>query len=123
MSDLRTSDEIAKEIAANLARIMKKLGISFTMKGRPATYVEVFAESALLPAIARRADQLCALCLGYGIGVTFEEAPGTMTGSSVTFDSLSPDALRYLCLIDVLCELAKASPDKRATSLDELFYD
>lgn len=123
MSDLRTPEEVAKEIVDNLSRVMKKLGISFTIKGRPATYTEIFSDASLMPAIARRADQLCSLCLGYGIGVTFEDAPSNMTGLSVKFDTISPDAVRYLCLIDVLTELAKASPDKRATSLDELLYD
>jgi len=115
--------ENTTEIVETLAAIMKKMGISFTFKGRPVTYAEVLSEKSLLPAIARRADQLSALCLGYGIGVNFEDAPGSTTGLSVTFDTISPNALRYLCLVDVLCELAKAAPDKRATPLDDLLYD
>lgn len=117
------TEDIVREIIDKLGKIMKKLGINFTIKGRPVTYAEAFSEQGLLPAIAKRADQLCSLCMGYGIGVIFEDAPGTMTGSKVKFDTIAPEALRYLCLIDVLTELAKAAPDKRATSLDELLYD
>lgn len=117
------TDDIPKDIVEKLSKIMKKLGINFIIKGRPSTYAEVFSGTGLLPAIAKRADQLCSLCMGYGIGVTFEDSPGTMTGNVVKFDMIAPEALRYLCLIDVLCELAKAAPDKRATSLDELLYD
>jgi len=120
---MTTSTEIAKDLHDKLSNIMTKMGIAFTIKGRPMSFAEAFSESGLLPAIAKRADQLAALCLGYGIGVTFEEEAGSMTGKKVRFDSVVPEAIRCLCIVDVLSELSKASADKRATALDELLYD
>lgn len=102
---------------------MKTAGLGFTLRGRSITMAEVFSENGLLPAIARRADQLASLCLGYGIGVSFEEETGTLLGQRVTFDQTTPDVLRYLCMTDVLYELMKFSTDKTAVSLDELLYD
>ena len=118
-----TSTEIAKDVADKLGKIMTSMGIAFTLKGRPMSFAEAFAETGLLPAIARRADQLCSLCLGYGIGVTFDDEKGSMTGQKVRFDTVVPEALRCLCMVDVLSELSKAATDKRATALDELLYD
>ena len=93
------------------------------MNDRPITTEEVFAENGLLPAIARRADQLCSLCLGYGLGISFEEAENSILGVKVTFDDVTPSVLRYLCVTDVLIELIQASPSRDVTSLDELMYD
>ena len=84
------------------------MNAQFSLNGRPMTMEEVFSTSGLLPGIARRADQLSSLCLGYGIGVTFEEVEGTTLGVKVVFDEITPNALRLLCLVDVLNELMKA---------------
>jgi intracellular multiplication protein IcmS len=120
---MATSQEIAQNMAEKLAIVMRSMGISFILKGKPLPYSEAFSEQGMLPAIARRADQLCSLCMGYGIGVTFEDAANTVTGSRVTFDTIAPDVLRYLCIVDVLAELAKAATDAHATALDELLDD
>lgn len=101
----------------------KALNTSFTLNGKPSTYDEIFSPTGLLPAIARRADQLCSLCLGYGIGVSFDEAEKTLLGVQVRFDDVTPDVLRLLCIVDVLNELIKAAPTPDATPLDELMYD
>lgn len=106
-----------------LCNIAKGLGGNFSLNSRPITYDEVFNDVGLLPAIARRADQLCSLCLGYGIGVTFDEAEKALLGVQVVFDEVTPDTLRFLCIADVLNELIKAGASKDSTPLDELMYD
>ena len=116
---------MSDKLTATMSTIMSAMGAGFTLNGKPLTYAEVFSNDGLLPAIARRADQLCALCLGYGIGVTFEDEKNSNSklGIKAKFDEVTPDILRYLCMTDVLCELIKVSPSKEATPLDELMYD
>lgn len=111
------------ELQKGLAAIAKGLGANFTLNDRPISYEEVFADTGLLPAMARRADQLCSLCLGYGIGITFAEAEKSVLGIKVTFDDVTPNILRYLCLTDVMCELIQAGKSTTKTPLDELMYD
>lgn len=106
-----------------MIKVATKLGAQFLLNDRQITYEEVFAPTGLLSALSRRADQLCSLCLGYGIGVTFEEAAGSLLGVKVVFDDITPAVLRVLCLTDVLCELIKAAPSPNAVALDELMYD
>jgi intracellular multiplication protein IcmS len=111
------------DIQKSLCSIAKALGAKFTLNDRLVTYEEVFADTGLLPAMARRADQLCSLCLGYGIGATFSEADKALLGVKVIFDDVTPNILRYLCLTDVICELIQAGPSTTQTPLDELMYD
>lgn len=112
-----------KHIQEKLCSLAKAMGGNFSLNGKPITYEEVFSEVGLLPAITRRADQLCSLCLGYGIGATFDEAEKSLIGVKVTFDDVTPDILRFLCIADVLNELIKNSPSPLETPLDELMYD
>ena len=106
-----------------MIKAARLLNGQYSLNGRPMTMEEVFSTTGLLPGIARRADQLSSLCLGYGIGVTFEEAEGTPLGVKVIFDDITPNILRLLCLIDVLNELMKGTPRGEMTSLDQLMYD
>jgi intracellular multiplication protein IcmS len=99
------------------------MGAHFSLNSRPMTMEEVFAPAGLLPAIARRADQLSSLCLGYGIGATFEETEGATLGVKVIFDDMTPNILRMLCITDVLHELVQNTPRGEMTSLDQLMYD
>jgi intracellular multiplication protein IcmS len=111
--------DITKRIQA-MARALKA---GFTLHDKPIIYEEVFSDTGLLPAIAKRADQLCSLCLGYGIGVSFQDADKTTLGVKVQFDDVTPDVLRLLCICDVLSEIIKASASRDRVSLDELMYD
>ncbi len=111
------------DVSELIAKVARKMGARFTLNGRPMTMEEVFAPTGLLPAISRRADQLCSLCLGYGIGATFEEAEGTVLGVKVVFDDITPNALRVLCITDVLHELVLPTPRGDMTALDQLMYD
>lgn len=111
------------DLTAKLMSLGKKLGYHYSFKNQPISYAEVFAETGLLPGLARRADQLASLCLGYGIGATFDDCEEGLLGSRVTFDDFTPDSLRLLCIADVLYELVKTSADPSSASLDELLYD
>lgn len=111
------------DMTEQMSRAARLMNAQFSLNGRPMTMEEVFSTTGLLPAIARRADQLSSLCLGYGIGVTFEEAEGSTVGVKVIFDDITPHTLRLLCMIDVLNELMKGTMPGQATALDQLMYD
>lgn len=111
------------DISQQMVKAARIMSGQFSLNGRLMTMEEVFAANGLLPGIARRADQLSSLCLGYGIGVTFEEEEGSLLGVKVIFDDITPNVLRLLCLIDVLNELMKGTPRGEVTSLDQLMYD
>jgi intracellular multiplication protein IcmS len=111
------------DIAKQMTALMRMLNVKFTFNGKALSYEEVFSNTGLLPGLARRADQLCSLCLGYGIGVTFDEAEKTLLGKEVRFDEVTPMVLRLLCLYDVLNEIVKNAANKEAVALDELMYD
>ncbi|HSW69053.1 MAG TPA: type IV secretion IcmS family protein [Gammaproteobacteria bacterium] len=110
-------------MSQQIAKIVRVMGSRFSLNGKPMTIDEVFAPTGLLPAISRRADQLCSLCLGYGIGVTFEEAEGSILGVRVVFDDITPNILRMLCITDVVFELTQSTPKGEMTALDQLMYD
>ncbi len=99
------------------------MNAKFYLNDRFLTYDEVFSETGMLPGLTKRADQLCSLCLGYGLGATFEDAEGALLGTRVIFDTVTPQSLRLLCIIDVISELIHGGPSKDYTPLDELMYD
>jgi intracellular multiplication protein IcmS len=111
------------ELPDQLVALATALKISFTYNSKMLSHEEVFSPAGLLPAMAKRADQLCSLCLGYGIGVTFEDTEKSTLGREVKFDEATPAVLRLMCLMDVLQELIKVSANKELISLDELMYD
>lgn len=110
-------------IEKKLSAIAKKMNLTFTLKGSVITYKEIFSETGLLPGLTKRADQLSQLCLGYGLGATYEDVEGSLLGVKVNFDEFTPDVLRLLCILDVLTELVKSSPTRTEVPLDELMYD
>jgi intracellular multiplication protein IcmS len=111
------------DISEQMTKVARLMSAQFSLNGRPMMMEEVFSVTGLLPGMARRADQLSSLCLGYGIGVTFDEIEGSTLGVKVVFDDITPNVLRILCLIDVLSELMKGSPQGEMISLDQLMYD
>lgn len=111
------------DIPKSMGMIAATMQAKFYLNSRPLNYDEVFAYTGLLPAIARRADQLCSLCMGYGLGLTFEDAPEGLVGSRVAFDEVTPNVLRLLCMTDVISEIIQNGPSKDYTPLDELLYD
>lgn len=111
------------QLTAKLISLAKKMGYHYTFKSQPIGYSEIFADTGLLPGLAKRADQLASLCLGYGLGATFDDAEEGLLGSKVTFDDFTPDTLRLLCIGDALYELVKTSASPDSVALDELLYD
>lgn len=111
------------DIRKNLSMIAASLHAKFYLNDRFVSFDEVFSDTGLLPAIAKRADQLCSLCLGYGIGISFSEAENALLGTRVIFDEVTPNVLRLLCITDVINELIQGGPSKDYTPLDELMYD
>ena len=111
------------DVTKEIIKVARTIGARFSLNGRPLTLEEALSTTGLLPGISRRADQLCSLCLGYGIGVSFEEVEGASLGVKVVFDDLTPHVLRMLCLTDVMFELIKGTPKGDLTSLDQLLYD
>ena len=122
MADEQSSANLS-ERSKQLIRLARTLNAHFTLNNQAITYEKIFAEDGLLPALTRRADQLSSLCLGYGLGATFDEAPDTPLGVAVKFDDSTPEVLRLLCITDVLNEMIKAAPSRNSVSLDELLYD
>lgn len=112
-----------RDITKCMGIIAASLNAKFYLNDRFMSFDEVFADTGLLPAIAKRADQLCSLCLGYGLGATFDEAEGALLGLRVVFDEVTPNVLRLLCMTDVLNELIQGGPSRDYTPLDELMYD
>jgi intracellular multiplication protein IcmS len=102
--------------------LVSTMNVGFVLNDKPISSNEVFAATGLLPAIARRADQLCLLCLGYGIGVTFVEAEGSLLGTRVQFDEVTPNGLRLLFFYDVINEIVENSHTRDRVALDELMY-
>ncbi len=111
------------DISKSMSLIAATMNAKFYLNDRFVSFDEVFSPTGLLPAIARRADQLCSLCLGYGLGLSFDEAENALLGSRVVFDEVTPNVLRLLCMTDVINELIQGGPNRDYTPLDELMYD
>lgn len=112
-----------RDLVKCMVTIANSLNAKFYLNDRFMSFDEVFAETGFLPAIAKRADQLCSLCLGYGLGATYDETEGAILGIRVVFDEVTPNALRLLCMTDVVNELIQGGPSRDYTPLDELMYD
>lgn len=114
---------IATELREHMSSVARLLRCRFTVKNQPVSLDQVFSETGLFPAFVKRADQLSSFCLGYGLGVVFEETQSSTVGVKVKFDESTPNALRLLCLTDVLIELMHQGASSGETPLDELLYD
>jgi len=114
---------MSEKIGKQMSLIAKALGCHFTLRQAPITPEKIFSEECLLAAFAKRADQLCSFCIGYGLGVTFDEGQSTGMGAKVKFDEATPNSLRLLCMTDVLIEIIQQAPSREATPLDDLMYD
>lgn len=112
-----------RDISKCMAKIAASMNAKFYLNDRFVSFDEVFSETGLLPAIAKRADQLCSLCLGYGLGATYDESERALLGIRVVFDEVTPNVLRLLCMTDVMNELIQGGPSRDYTPLDELMYD
>ena len=106
-----------------LAAVAKAMGCNYTIRGEPIAYEQVFSPAGLLPAIMRRADQLCSFCFGFGLGLTFERSEGALLSVVVQWDTITPVSLRLLCATDVLYEFLHQAPTQASIPLDDLMND
>ena len=118
-----TNDKQANEIVHQIAAIAKALECNFTLNGESISIEKAFSKQGLLPAIMRKADQLCSFCLGYNLGLTFEKIDGALLGVRVEFDKATSNALRLLCVADVIIEIIQHAPSPDIVPLDELMVD
>lgn len=112
-----------RDISQCMSVIAASMHAKFYLNDRFVSLEEVFSVTGLLPAITKRADQLCSLCLGYGLGATYDETEGALLGTRVIFDEVTPNVIRLLCMTDVINELIQGGPSRDYTPLDELMYD
>ena len=110
-------------LAEKLAAVAKVLKTNFTLNSKAITYEEAFSDTGLLPGFVQRAEQLCNMLLGYGLGASFDQTKDSMLGVKVTLDPVTPDSLRVLFITDVICELIHQAPSRDSTPLDELRYE
>lgn len=104
--------------------LAKNMSLSFSLKRQGIDASQVFSDDGLLPAMAKRADHLSTLCLGYGVGAKYEDCERSMLGVKVVFDDLTPMAVRLVCLLDVLVNLRDTSTmEDGKVALDELLLD
>lgn len=111
------------DFISQIKQVAKVLECKFTVKGESITYEKVFSKTGLLPALMRRADQLCSFCLGYGLGVNFDRSELGMIGVTVEMDDKVPNSLRLLCVTDVLIELIQSAPTPDSVPLDDLMLE
>lgn len=111
------------DLTKSLTLIAAHMSAKFYLNERFVSYDEVFSPTGLLPGLVKRADQLCSLCLGYGLGISFEEAENSLLGTRIIFDDVTPNALRLLFIVDVLNEIMQGAVTNDYTPLDELMYD
>ena len=121
MVDVMDEEKINKDVLKVLVGITSRLEVAYQLRGKSLTKEEVFMSSGLLPAIAKRADQLCQLCFGTSLGAVFKESSKALLGVEVTFsEKLKIEAA--LCLADTLIELTRGTR-KGIVVLDELLFD
>lgn len=95
----------------------------YTLRGNPITPEEIFSSKGLLPAMAKRADQIATLCFGYGIGIDLPKQEKTTLGYTMTLRPNATPFILVLCIFDVLEEIAKNARKKHQIPMDELLYE
>lgn len=106
-----------------LELVAQEMNLNFTLEKKELSYDKVFSQEGFFSAIMRRADQLANFCFGYGLGVNFDQAPGTTLGVKVILDDTVPNSIRLLCAIEIICELKESSVEHNIITLDHLLYD
>lgn len=112
-----------KDISEMLVAVAKELNARFYLLGKMISAEEVFAPTGLLPAFAKRAEERCLFCVGYGLGLNIKDAEQGILNAEVIFDDITPIGLRLAFILDVLCEMIDSSPTNDYTPLDELLKD
>jgi intracellular multiplication protein IcmS len=110
-------------LSEQLCAIAKNMGLRFSLKGASIPAEKVFGASGLLPAILRRADQLCSFCLGHGLGVTFERSEQGMLGVGISLDDKVAGSVRLLCALDIVIDFVQRAPAGQPIAVDDLMVD
>ena len=112
------------ELKGFFIKLSEKESLTFKMKGRDITAEDVFSSRGLMPAIAKRADKICRLIFGYGVGVSFKKYEASTLGEEVSFDSGLPNVLVLHLFYYVVSELLQKSQDSSGNIVvDELLYE
>ena len=122
-SDIKERQDQQELIVTKIMAIAKAMNCKFTVKNEEISIEKAFSAAGLLPAIMRRADQLCSFCMGYGLGVTFDRADNSMLGVAVQFDNKIPISLRLLCFTDSILEIVHTSSSSQLVPLDSLMEE
>ncbi len=122
-SDIKERQDQQDLIVTKIMAIAKAMNCKFTVKNEEISIEKAFSAVGLLPAIMRRADQLCSFCMGYGLGVTFDRADNSMLGVAVQFDNKIPISLRLLCFTDSILEIVHTSSSSQLVALDSLMEE
>ena len=104
-------------------RVVESTGLVFSFKGKNVLPSDFLKEDFLMPAFAKRADDLCSLCFSYGLGASFEDKKDSTLGFIVKFDRSCSNVIRLVFLSDVFWDIARATPSSGVVVLDELLYD
>lgn len=121
--DIKEKQAQQELIVKQIVAIARSINCKFTVNNEEIAIEKAFGALGLLPAIMRRADQLCSFCMGYGLGVTFDKADNSMLGVSVYFDNKVAISLRLLCITDVILEIVHASSSTQVVPLDSLIEE
>ena len=112
-----------KDISEMLVAIAKEMNAKFYLLGKMISAEEVFASTGLLPAFAKRAEDRCLFCVGFGLGISMKDSEQGILNAEVVFDEATPMGLRLAFITDVLCEMIDSSPTNDYTPLDELLKE
>ncbi len=105
-----------------LLLVAQEMKLGFVLHGKALSLEEVFAEKGLLPSIMRRSDQLSSFCLGYGLGLTFEDSSSARLGVVVKSNDEVPNAMRLMCAPEIFFDLAESAADRSKKALDDQMY-
>jgi intracellular multiplication protein IcmS len=112
-----------KDVSEMLVAIAKEMNAKFYLLGKMISAEEVFAPTGLLPAFAKRAEDRCLFCVGFGLGISMKDSEQGILNAEVVFDEATPMGLRLAFITDVLCEMIDSSPTNDYTPLDELLKE
>lgn len=103
-------------------QLTKKQSITYTLRSKVIEPEEVFSATGLMPALVKRADQLCSLCFGVSSGATYADEKDAMLGTKLVLKSNQLPMGFYFCFADTLLEVTGSAKNTRV-NMDELLYD
>ena len=111
-----------KDVKKTCIALAKQLGVHFVLRSKKISADEVFSEVGLLPAIAKRAEQLSLLCFNQDLGVEFVDSDNAMLGVEIKAKDKQMSLVGLVCISDVIVELTRGMRNG-GVNVDELLYD